>query len=190
MTDADRDKWEQKYAARELPEVPAPDEWLLDCVSAMTPGRALDIACGLGQNSVALAALGWQVDGVDISSRGLELASKNAEQRGLAINWICADLDDWLPEVHRYDLVVVFRFLDWDRVPAIVERGLKPGGSLCYESFSAAQCNRADNHLKNPAFTVREGDWERYFPDFAILTCDSVSLQSRDAARLWAVRKV
>jgi 2-polyprenyl-3-methyl-5-hydroxy-6-metoxy-1,4-benzoquinol methylase len=189
MTDADHDKWEQKYAAKDVSEAPAPDEWMLDCVRSLKPGRALDVACGLGQNSIALAKLGWQVDAVDISPCGLKLASQQADQRGVTVNWICADLDGWLPDVSWYDLVIVFRFLDWDRVPAIVERGLKPGGSVCYETFSASQMNRADNHLKNPAFTVQEGDWERYFPDFEVLLSETVSLQSGDVARLRAVRK-
>lgn len=86
-----------------------------------------------------------------------------ARQDSAHINWICADLDDWFPDNNCYDLVVVFRFLDWERVPEIVERGLKPGGMLCYETFSASQLNRPDNHLKTAAFTVQEGDWERNF---------------------------
>lgn len=190
MTHADRDKWEQKYAAKDVSEVPAPDEWLLECVSGLKPGRALDLACGLGQNAVALAQLGWQVDAVDISARGLELALQQAEQQAVRIRGICADLDEWWPEENRYDLVIVFRFLDWARVPAIVRRSLKPGGTLLYETFSASQMNRDDNHLRNPAFTVQQGDWERNFPDFEIFRSQTVSLQSGDVARLWAVRKV
>ena len=188
MTDADRDKWEQKYEVKDVSEIPPADEWLLECVRHLTPGRALDVACGLGQNAIALAELGWQVDAVDISPRGLELAANHADQLGVKINWICADLDEWLPETDRYDLVIFFLFLDWECIPAIVERGLKPGGSLCYETFSAAQCNRSDNHLKNPAFTVQEGDWERYFLNFEILTSQMVSLESRDVARFRAIR--
>lgn len=188
MTAADRDKWEQKYAARDVSESPPPDEWLLECVRDLKPGRALDVACGLGQNAIALAELGWQVDAVDIAGRALEFASRNAGQQAANINWICADLDEWLPEADRYDLVMVFRFLDWCRVPAIAERGLKPGGTLSYETFSVSQMYRDDNHLKNPALTVQEGEWERYFPNFEILTAETVSLQSRDVARLRAIR--
>ena len=47
MTDADREKWDRKYAGKTAHSVPAPDQWLIDCVKALPPGRALDLACGL-----------------------------------------------------------------------------------------------------------------------------------------------
>lgn len=188
MTISDRDKWEQKYASKDVSHLPEPDAWLMDRIGELTPGRALDLACGLGQNAIALAERGWKVDAVDVSSRGLEIARDCAGQRNVAVNWICADLDDWEPETQGYDLAVVFRFLDWNRIPAIVTQGVKPGGILCYETFAASQLNRADNHLKNPEFTVREGDWGRYFPGFEIVSQEFVSLRDRDASRLWAIR--
>ena len=186
MTLADRDKWEEKYAVTSLSDISAPDAWLLDCVRELNPGRALDLACGLGQNSIALAELGWQLDAVDISPRGLALASEQANQHGVTVNWICADLDVWEPDEVHYDLLIVFRFLDWSRIPAIVTQALRPGGTLLYETFAASQMRRTDNHLKNPGFTVREGDWEKYFPDLDIVFSQRVVLPNRDVARLRA----
>lgn len=188
MTIADRDKWEQKYASKDKSHAPGPDEWLLECSGGLKPGRALDLACGLGQNAIALAALGWKVDAVDVSPRGLEIARRCAADRDLSVNWVCADLDDWEPTAQDYDLVIVFRFLDWNRIPQIIERALQPGGSLCYETFAASQMNRADNHLKNAAFTVQEGDWEKYLPSFQIVSYSSIRLPDGDVARLWAIR--
>lgn len=78
MTVADRDKWDQKFSGKDASQLPPPDQWMLESVRDLKPGRALDLACGLGQNSIALAELGWQVDAVDISSRGLQLADRGA----------------------------------------------------------------------------------------------------------------
>jgi SAM-dependent methyltransferase len=188
MTIADRDNWERKYASKDVSHLPDPDAWLIDCIGELKPGRALDLACGLGQNAIALAELGWKVDAVDVSPRGLEIARRCAADRDSTVNWVCADLDEWDPTAQEYDLVIVFRFLDWNRIPPIIERGLKPGGGLCYETFAVSQMNRADNHLKNAAFTVQVGDWEKYFSQFQAVSNQTICLPDRDVVRLWAIR--
>jgi len=182
MTDEDRNKWDEKYAARSTDSFPIPDDWLLKSVEGLVPGRALELACGLGQNAMALAELGWQVDAIDISRNGLDLAAAHAASRNLDINWICADLDHWVPD-EQYDLIVLFRFLDWEAIPSIVKKCLKTDGLFCYETFSHSQMDRADNHLKNSKFTIKNDDFSRYFPFLSIEFCEYRKLVDRDVAR-------
>jgi SAM-dependent methyltransferase len=47
---------------------------------ALPPGRALDLGCGTGTNSLTMAAAGWQVVGVDFAAPAIAKAQAKAEQ--------------------------------------------------------------------------------------------------------------
>lgn len=176
MSARDRDRWNEKYAKCESTSIPGPDQWLVEALqlietAAAEPAsrpRALDVACGLGHNAIWLAQRGWRCDAVDISLNGLELARQCAAEANVNVDWIEADLDDWIPAVSAYDLAVVFRFLDRETVPRILHSALRPGGWLVYETFSAAHCDRPDTHIRNPAFTLLPGEPSTLFPDFRV----------------------
>lgn len=187
MSDADRDRWNSRYlAGRELPLPPA-DSGLISLVESHPPGRALELACGVGQNAIALAARGWQVTAVDLSDVGLERARCAADQTGVEVDWIAADLDAWQPPAGvQYDLIVVLRFLDRVHLPALIVRSLQPGGLLLYEALlarpeSPVQEPRSDAvdpavsirlpvstsppKSANPAFVVQPGELPTLFGD-------------------------
>ncbi|HSG72661.1 MAG TPA: methyltransferase domain-containing protein, partial [Planctomycetaceae bacterium] len=88
MTVEDRDKWNRKYAEGTYVCSQHAEEWLKQCVSQLAPGRALELACGLGLNSIWLALQGWKVDAVDVSKTGLDLARSQAERELVEVNWI------------------------------------------------------------------------------------------------------
>jgi len=73
----------------------------------MTPGRALDLACGAGRNAVWLAEQGWRVTAVDFSEVGLTIARELARTRGVEVEWVEADVVAWVPAARSYDLVCV-----------------------------------------------------------------------------------
>jgi SAM-dependent methyltransferase len=49
------------------------------------PGRCLDVACGTGIAIPALASLGWEVTGVDVSSEMLALAADHLDCTGVEL---------------------------------------------------------------------------------------------------------
>ncbi|GAA5166418.1 class I SAM-dependent methyltransferase [Viridibacterium curvum] len=55
-------------------------------------GPVLDLACGTGRVALALAAEGYEVEGVDLSSRLLEQGGVKAAQLGLPVTFRQADL--------------------------------------------------------------------------------------------------
>src|SRR5438876_4921718 len=90
-----------------------PNRMLVAEVGELPPGRALDLACGEGQNAVWLATLGWDVLGVDFSEVAIAKARRRAAAEGLDVEFVCADLLDFAPESGAFDLVVVL-FLHFD----------------------------------------------------------------------------
>ncbi len=103
-----REAWNRRYAGQELLWTARPNRFLVAETNDLEPGRALDLACGEGRNAVWLAEQGWQVTGVDFSDAALEKALALAESRGVEAAWVQADLLDFRPGRHSYDLVIVF----------------------------------------------------------------------------------
>jgi SAM-dependent methyltransferase len=58
-----------------------PDGWLVEHVEGehrLPPGRALDLGCGAGRNTLYLARQGWDATGIDMISRAIDKARSRA----------------------------------------------------------------------------------------------------------------
>jgi SAM-dependent methyltransferase len=110
--------------------------WILKFAARLAPGaRVLDLACGSGRHSKALAALGCEVDAVD---RDPSCEARLAAVPG--VRFACLDLEagQWPVEAGIYDAVVVCRYLYRPRLAALAG-ALRDGGLLLYETFAAGQ---------------------------------------------------
>ncbi|WP_341952089.1 class I SAM-dependent methyltransferase [Salinibacterium sp. TMP30] len=108
---ADREFWEDRYAAKSLSWSGNPNPVLVTEATGLTPGRALDIGCGEGADALWLAQQGWQVTGVDIATNALDKARAHAEcvdpAAAARIDWQQHDVTMWAPEPRSFDLVSV-----------------------------------------------------------------------------------
>ncbi len=128
MTEKDREKWNAKYLKNNGDSDTS--KILEKYISIVSHGNALDLACGNGRNSRFLAQKGFQVDAVDISNVAINhLAGKDPR-----INVICQDIDTWQIPEDRYQIIISIRFMDRRLFP-MIQKGLKPGGILIFESF-------------------------------------------------------
>lgn len=93
MSDADKERWNARYASGEYIARTHPSELLARWIDRLPRGRALDVACGAGRNAIFLASEGYRVEAMDISSVALERASRRAQEEGLEVRWIEADLE-------------------------------------------------------------------------------------------------
>jgi SAM-dependent methyltransferase len=83
---------------------------LVEGARALAPGRALDLGCGSGTDSIYLALHGWTVTGVDIVPEALALARRNATAAGATATFDRGDvtrLVDLVP-TGSFDLIVDF----------------------------------------------------------------------------------
>lgn len=72
-----------------------PDRGLVELVegaSALPPGRALDLGCSSGRNTLYLARHGWEVTGVEIAAYDLSLARRSALEAGLSPTLVAGDV--------------------------------------------------------------------------------------------------
>ena len=106
--DPSRERWNRRWAGEERAHAStAPSRFLVAETSDLSPGTALDLACGAGRNAVWLAAHGWRVTGVDFSDVALRAARRLAAGSGVEVEWIEADVIAWPPPPRAWDLVCV-----------------------------------------------------------------------------------
>lgn len=81
-----------------------------DRTPALPPGRALDLGCGTGTDSVYLAAHGWDVTAVDMVGRALAIAERSAARAGVTPRFVHGDVTrlGTLTLAGPYDLVLDF----------------------------------------------------------------------------------
>jgi SAM-dependent methyltransferase len=113
--------------------------------------RVLDLACGTGRHALAAAARGARVVAVDADPARLKVGRRLAEQRGLSIEWIQADLAHFPVAESEFDFVLIFNYLDRRRMPEF-RQAVRPGGYLIAETFLEAQRQNgwgpsSDDHL-------------------------------------------
>ncbi len=132
MTDADRVRWEQKYADGGHHGA-EPDPFVLRMLSDAQPvaasARALDVACGCGRHAIALCDRGFDVDAFDISPAALAIARERAGER--PIRFVEADLDHARFDRSSYAVIVSVEFSSAELAPALVD-ALEPGGVLIH----------------------------------------------------------
>jgi len=98
--------WEEHYARRERVWSGRANQVLVAEMDGAEPGVALDLGCGEGGDAIWLAANGWQVVAIDVSTTALRRGAADARAAGVAdrIEWQAHDLAQWSPD-RDFDLV-------------------------------------------------------------------------------------
>ncbi len=159
--------WDERYRVREhraeaLEAAPTPV--LVEAVSILAPGRALDLACGAGRNALWLAQKGWRVTAVDGAPAAIALLRDRAQSADLPVDAHVADLaaGAFPIEPAAYDLVTICYYLQRDLFePA--KSGVEPGGHLL------AIVHITEGAEKATASRLRPGELQNYFAGWEIL---------------------
>jgi len=104
---ADRETWNQRYAASDLVWSSGPNRLFAELVADLPPGRALDLGCGEGRNALWLAERGWTVTAVDYSSVGIDKGRQLAIHRGVTVDFRVEDAAAFEPAPGSFDLVAI-----------------------------------------------------------------------------------
>jgi SAM-dependent methyltransferase len=128
-------------------------------------GPLLDVACGTGRMAINLAALGYQVTGVDIVPEMIERARRKAAGRGVSIEWVVADARNFhlrkqFPAI--YMLMNAFQFFltreDQEAMLACVREHLNSEGRFLFETRNPSPRNLFEvRHPEPQKFTAPDG---------------------------------
>jgi len=140
--------------------VELPDPLVVRIASALTPGAALDLACGTGRHAIWLAERGWRVTAVDRSSEAIASLRERAPSADARV----ANLEagEYIIEKSAWDLVLISRYLQRDLFePA--KLGVKPRGVLIAIVL-------LEDPAKHPQrFRARPGELQSFFRGWEIL---------------------
>lgn len=135
--------WDERYSADEYAYGKEPNRFLAENFAAIPKGTVLSLAEGEGRNAVFLAKQGYSVTAVDASAVGLRKAEKLAEENGVEINLVHADLAEFKIDDSFWDgIVSIFCPLPSAQRRSMhkkVVAGLKPGGVFLVEAYTPDQ---------------------------------------------------
>ena len=154
--------WDERYSGDELVWTSTPNQFLVAEAVGLPAGRAVDLACGEGRNSIWLAEQGWTVTGVDFSPVGLAKAKRFAELWDVEVTWVESGIEAWDPPPDGFDLVVML-YLQLPRPTrsaalATAASAVAPGGTLLVVAHDADNLARGFGGPPDPDVLYRVSD--------------------------------
>jgi SAM-dependent methyltransferase len=141
-------------------DYPVIEQW-----ARTTGGPLLDLACGTGRMALYMAALGYQVTGVDIVPEMIGWARQKAAARSLSVEWVVADARAF--QLHKqfpfiFMLMNAFQFLptrqDYEALFARVREHLLPDGYFMFETRNPSPRNLYElRHPEGQRYTTADG---------------------------------
>lgn len=128
--------WIKKYDTPDYVYTKDVNQFVVEFVSKLEPGKAIDLAGGEGRNAVWLAEQGWQVENIDFAQNALDKYLALAEERGVSDRCIatCASALDFASSLAPVDLVLVAYLHIYSHQFEVAMQNacaaLKPGGVL------------------------------------------------------------
>lgn len=179
-----RSDWNRRYTEGDRHASDVPNAFLVAQVTGLAPGRALDLACGAGRNAVWLAEQGWRVTAVDFSDVALSFARRRGLERKVEIDWIEADVVDWMPESRAFDLVCVLYL----QLPAAERRGvlrhaadaLARGGTLLVVGHDLLNLTEGWGGPKEPDVLFTPGDVVQELDGLVVEKAERVQRRAED----------
>lgn len=144
-TQADN-RWDQVFQKEEYHYGTEPNDFVQLHFDEIPPGgRVLCLAEGEGRNAVFLAQQGYVVTAVDSSAVGLEKTKALAKEKGVEVETVLADLNDYPIEPKSWDgIVSIFAHLPPElrrKVHTKIPYALSKNGVLLLEAYRPEQLN-------------------------------------------------
>jgi len=165
--------WDERYSKPEFAFGTEPNQFFMEQLHKLRPGKLLLPADGGGRNAVYAAGKGWQVTAFDLSQEAKLKATKLAERKQVRIEYFVSDIEDInLPE-HCYDVIgIIYIHFPEEKRQAYhhkLLKLLKSGGTIILECFSKEQLKYTSGGPKEESMLLSIEDIKNDFKDMEII---------------------
>lgn len=159
--------WDARYAAERQWSI-EPNRWVVQELSSLMPGKALDVACGEGRNAIWLAGMGWSVLAIDYSQKALDRARQAAAAaqaqaaEPFDLTWECRDITESDGLSGQFDVVLCsyLHLVPYERTPLFraAASAVAPGGTLLVIGHDATNLKEGHGGPQDPEllFTAQD----------------------------------
>lgn len=116
-------------------------EWIQECAGSLAGRKVLDVGCGGGILSEAMARSGAEVTGIDLADKSLKIARLHGLESGVKVEYRKVPVEELAAEQPgQYDVVTCMEMLEHVPDPASIVRAcstlVKPGGWVFFSTLN------------------------------------------------------
>lgn len=116
-------------------------EWIQECAGSLAGKKVLDVGCGGGILSEAMARSGADVTGIDLADKSLKVARLHGLESGVKVEYRKVPVEELATEqAGQYDVVTCMEMLEHVPDPASIVRAcstlVKPGGWVFFSTLN------------------------------------------------------
>ncbi|KGD97135.1 3-demethylubiquinone-9 3-methyltransferase [Achromobacter sp. RTa] len=116
-------------------------EWIQECAGSLAGKTVLDVGCGGGILSEAMAKSGAEVTGIDLADKSLKVARLHGLESGVKVDYRKVPVEELAAErPGHYDVVTCMEMLEHVPDPASIVRACsalaKPGGWVFFSTLN------------------------------------------------------
>lgn len=116
-------------------------EWIQECAGSLAGKKVLDVGCGGGILSEAMARGGAEVTGIDLADKSLKVARLHGLESGVKVEYRKVPVEELATELPgQFDVVTCMEMLEHVPDPASIVRAcstlVKPGGWVFFSTLN------------------------------------------------------
>jgi len=134
--------WDPQGELKTLHDInPLRMDWIRGQAGTLAGQRVLDVGCGGGLLSEAMAAEGAQVTGIDLAKASLQVARLHGHESGVRVQYECVSAEDYATQqAGQFDLITCMELLEHVPDPAAIVAAcgqlVRPGGLVCFSTLN------------------------------------------------------
>lgn len=188
-----KETWDKRYKSGEYIYGILANEFLVDQLKNLKPGKILLPGDGEGRNAVFAAKQGWQVSAFDYSSSGKEKALSWAQRNNVKINYQVCSVDDF-DTTEKFDLIsIIYLHLPQEQRENFhkkLKSFLNDNGKVIVECFSKDQIKNRSGGPKNLNLLYSIDELKQDFADYNILHIEETEVNLNEGKLHQGMAKV